>query len=66
MNQTASSNRNNISRMEPARNPLQAKAGVGRDSSLNSTLKRADKGQASQKLGQILLKEGLITTAQLD
>jgi len=65
MNQTASTNRN-LSRMEPARNPLQAKTAVGRDSSLNSTLKRAERGQASQKLGQILLKEGLITAAQLD
>ena len=46
----------------------QAKPGAGgnRDSSLNSTLKRADKGQGSQKLGQILLKEGLITQSQLD
>ncbi len=66
MNQTASSNRNNISRMDPARSPFPPKGGTGRDSSLNSTLKRADKGQASQKLGQILLKEGLITAAQLD
>lgn len=48
------------------RNLKQGKPLGSRDSSLNSTLKRADKGQGSQKLGQILLKEGLITQSQLD
>lgn len=48
------------------RNFKQGKPLGSRDSSLNSTLKRADKGQGSQKLGQILLKEGLITQGQLD
>ena len=45
---------------------MKVKPGSSRDSSLNSTLKRADRGQGSQKLGQILLKEGLITQSQLD
>jgi len=38
-----------------------------RDSSLNGTLKRGEKKKGgSDKLGQILLKEGLITQTQLD
>jgi len=57
---------NNQQRPAPARNPSQSKSGTGRDSSLNSTLKRGDKGKSSQKLGQILLKEGMITQHQLD
>jgi type IV pilus assembly protein PilB len=56
----------NVSRAGVSRSPQQGKGGGSRDSSLNSTLKRADKGQGSQKLGQILLKEGLITQNQLD
>ena len=56
----------NIPRPGVSRNPQQMKAPGSRDSSLNSTLKRADKGQGSQKLGHILLKEGLITQSQLD
>jgi len=56
----------NVSRAGLSRNPQQGKGGGNRDSSLNSTLKRADKGKGSQKLGQILLKEGLITQNQLD
>jgi len=39
---------------------------LARDSSLTSTLKRDEKATGSQKLGQILLKEGLITQHQLD
>lgn len=39
---------------------------LARDSSLTSTLKRDEKATGSQKLGQILLKEGLITQNQLD
>ncbi|MBW2651803.1 MAG: type IV-A pilus assembly ATPase PilB [Deltaproteobacteria bacterium] len=53
-------------RPSPARNPAQSKSVPGRDSSLNGTLKRGDKGKGSQKLGQILLKEGLITQIQMD
>jgi type IV pilus assembly protein PilB len=56
----------NVSRAGLSRNHQQGKGGGSRDSSLNSTLKRADKAQGSQKLGQILLKEGLITQNQLD
>ena len=56
----------NISRAGLSRNPQQMKGPGSRDSSLNSTLKRADKSQGSQKLGHILLKEGLITQNQLD
>ncbi len=56
----------NQQRPAPAGNPSQSKSGTGRDSSLNSTLKRGDKGKSSQKLGQILLKEGIITQHQLD
>ncbi len=56
----------NISRAGVSRNPQQMKGPGSRDSSLNSTLKRADKSQGSQKLGHILLKEGLITQNQLD
>jgi len=50
----------------PARDLRPSKSSSGRDSSLTSTLKRAEKGTGSQKLGQILLKEGLITQNQLD
>ncbi len=57
---------NNLRRPSPARNPAQSKSVPGRDSSLNGTLKRGDKGKGSQKLGQILLKEGLITQIQMD
>jgi len=53
-------------RVSKDRNPSLNKSSAGRDSSLNSTLKRADKAKESQKLGQILLKEGLITQNQLD
>ena len=56
----------NLRRPPPARNPAQSKSATGRDSSLNGTLKRGDKGKGSQKLGQILLKEGLITQTQMD
>ena len=56
----------NLRRPPPARNPAQSKSATGRDSSLNGTLKRGDKGKGSQKLGQILLKEGLITQIQMD
>ena len=56
----------NQQRPASAQNPSQSKSGTGRDSSLNSTLKRGDKGKSSQKLGQILLKEGIITQHQLD
>ena len=69
MSQSVADNKN-ISRTgaNPPRGPKQVKPGAGgnRDSSLNSTLKRADKGEGSQKLGQILLKEGIITQNQLD
>jgi len=44
MSQTLSGNKN-VSRMDLARNSGQLKPGSGRDSSLNSTLKRADKGR---------------------
>jgi len=57
---------NNLRRPPPPRNPAQSKSAAGRDSSLNGTLKRGDKGKGSQKLGQILLKEGLITQIQMD
>ena len=57
---------NNLRKPPPARNPAQNKSATGRDSSLNGTLKRGDKGKGSQKLGQILLKEGLITQTQMD
>ena len=63
---TSVADNKNISRAGLSRNPQQGKGAGSRDSSLNSTLKRADKGQGSQKLGQILLKEGLITQNQLD
>jgi type IV pilus assembly protein PilB len=56
----------NVSRAGVSQNPKQNKSGGSRDSSLNSTLKRAGKSQGSQKLGQILLKEGLITQHQMD
>ena len=59
-------NNKNLLHTEAAKHSQQVKQGGRRDSSLNSTLKRAGKGQASQKLGQILLKEGLITQSQLD
>jgi type IV pilus assembly protein PilB len=50
-----------------ARNPNQAQPGAGRDSSLNGTLKRSDQAKGgSIKIGQILLKEGMITQHQLD
>jgi len=49
-----------------ARNSSPNKSGASRDSSLTSTLKRAESDEGSQKLGQILLKEGLITQHQLD
>jgi type IV pilus assembly protein PilB len=39
--------------------------GSNRDSSLNSTLRRAEQGEGSIRLGQILLKHGLITQHQL-
>jgi type IV pilus assembly protein PilB len=65
MDSTVVKNKNQP-RPAPARNPSQSKSGTGRDSSLNSTLKRGDKGKGSQKLGQILLKEGIITQHQLD
>ena len=57
---------NNLRRPSPPRNSAHGKSVPGRDSSLNGTLKRGDKGKGSQKLGQILLKEGLITQNQMD
>ena len=57
---------NNLRRPSPAHNPANSKSVPGRDSSLNGTLKRGDKGKSSQKLGQILLKEGLISQIQLN
>ena len=51
----------------PTGRPAPNKPAGDRDSSLSGTLKRAEKGKGgSQKLGQILLKEGLITQRQLD
>jgi len=50
-----------------SQNPNQAQSMGGRDSSLNGTLKRSDQSKGgSIKIGQILLKEGLITQHQLD
>ncbi|MBW1824482.1 MAG: type IV-A pilus assembly ATPase PilB [Deltaproteobacteria bacterium] len=51
----------------PTGRPAPNKPAGDRDSSLSGTLKRAEKGKGgSQKLGQILLKEGLITQTQLN
>ncbi len=57
----------NPARTGAARNPNQHQSVADRDSSLNSTLKRSDQGKGgSIKIGQILLKEGMITQHQLD
>jgi type IV pilus assembly protein PilB len=58
--------KDNLQGAGSARNPGPKKPGADRDSSLTGTLKRAEKGQGSAKLGQILLKEGLITQNQLN
>lgn len=53
-------------RANTAPKPSLDKSGAARDSSLTGTLKRSEKGAGTQKLGQILLKDGLITQHQLD
>lgn len=51
----------------PTQRPVSNRPSGDRDSSLSGTLKRGEKGKGgSQKLGQILLKEGLITQTQLN
>ena len=65
MSQSAADNKYQ-SRAGISRSTQQGKPAGSRDSSLNSTLKRSNQVQGSQKLGQILLKEGLITQNQMD
>lgn len=59
-------NKKDPRRAGSAQKPSPNKPGTARDSSLAGTLRRADKGSGSQKLGQLLLKDGVITQNQLD
>ena len=56
----------NLQKTYSAQNLSSNKPGVKRDSSLNNTLKRAEQGGSPIRLGQILLKHGLITQRQLE